>query len=155
MVSKEKVPGEKSMYGISLQDFTHVLIFSERKTVTLAICACSYYRLYINGTMEAHGPARTAKGYGRSGRAYPGFRAGGRKLPWNGWQPIISPDRYSNTISLDPGMFICEITCGKDILSATGVDGFPCALEGMRAFLPPGKCRAYVPQPGDHGRCTT
>ena len=33
--------------------------------LTIAVAARSYYRIYINGKMCAHGPARAAKGYCR------------------------------------------------------------------------------------------
>lgn len=128
---KKKFPGEEHVWN-QFAGFHTCLNISERKTVTLAICACSYYRLYINGTMEAHGPARTAKGYGRVDELTlalePGAEIAVEVAAYN------KPDRYSNTISLDPGMFICEITCGKDILSATGWTDSPAPWKVCELF---------------------
>ena len=45
--------------------FTVSLEVEKKTAIKIKLAARSYYRLYMNGKMIAHGPARTAAGYVR------------------------------------------------------------------------------------------
>ncbi len=102
--------------------------------VTIAIAARSYYRLYINGRMAAHGPARTAKNYCRVDRV---------KGVLNGKTHIAievaaydKPEKYCNDCTMEPGMLAAEIQDGTGrVLSATGKGGWTCRELGYRRTL--------------------
>ena len=97
----------------------------ERAVIRLT--ARNLYRLYVNGDMVMHGPARTAHGYCRvdevdiTDRLIDGVNhiavevvAYGRE--WAGY------NLYSNDCTLEDGLFIAEIEADGDILCATGRD---------------------------------
>ncbi len=96
------------------------------KTVHFAIAARSFYRLYINGEMRAHGPAQTAHGYARvdefelelCGQLHIAIEAAA----------YDKPDKVSNDITLEPGMLAAELTADGEILAATGGHGKNCFL---------------------------
>ncbi|OUP83981.1 hypothetical protein B5F07_09010 [Lachnoclostridium sp. An169] len=104
----------------------HTRLSLEKETeVTFKIAARSYYRLYINGEMAAHGPARSAKGY---------CRVDVIRRPLVGTCEIAvetaaysKPEMYCNDCTMEPGMLTLEITDpdGK-VLSATGEEGWTC-----------------------------
>ncbi|HHV11665.1 MAG TPA: hypothetical protein GXX75_15440 [Clostridiales bacterium] len=84
----------------------------------IAVAARSFYRMYVNGEMVAHGPAQAGHGYARvdqisitvTGKAVLAFEV----TAYN------KPDKYSNAITLEPGMLCCEIMAGEKVLAATG-----------------------------------
>lgn len=90
----------------------------------IAISARSYYRLYINGSLSGHGPARTAHKYARVDLYM---------LPVKGKVSVAievaaysKPNGYSNDITLEPGMLTAEVVIDGKAVSATGWDGgFP------------------------------
>lgn len=98
----------------------------------ISIAARSYYRLYINGKMAGHGPARTAKGYCRVDKIQ-------TVLPSHAYVAIEAaaydkPGKYSNDCTLEPGLLTAEITDGEgNVLSTTGEDSWKClALKYRR-----------------------
>lgn len=101
--------------------FHSKLEFKEETEVTISIAARSFYRLYINGSFFAHGPARAAKGYCRVDRLC---------LSLKGEVHIAvecvaenKPDDYCNDITMEPGMFICEIIDNRGkVITYTGGD---------------------------------
>lgn len=91
----------------------------EKETVlTFRIAARSFYRLYINGEMRAHGPARTGKGYVRQDvltiKAKGFLHVAVEVAAYN------KPLRYSNDITCEPGMLCMEIEADNEIICATG-----------------------------------
>lgn len=93
-----------------------------------AIAARSFYRLYVNGVMHSHGPARTAKGYCRvdeleltlSGKVKIGIEVAA----------LSKQERCSYDHTMEPGLLAAEIICNGQVLRATG-DGnwWVCELE--------------------------
>ena len=94
---------------------------------TVRLTARNIYRLYINGEIAMHGPARTAHGYSRvdevdiTDRLTDGVNhiavevvAYGRD--WAGY------NHYSNDCTLEDGLFIAEVEADGEILTATGRD---------------------------------
>lgn len=102
--------------------------------VTIAIAARSYYRLYINGEMAAHGPARTAENYCRVDKI---------KAVFEGQTHIAievaaydKPEKYCNDCTMEPGMLTAEILDGAGkVLSATGKGGWTCMELTYRLAL--------------------
>lgn len=92
----------------------------EEMRLHIGIAARSFYRMYINGEMFSHGPAQTGHGYARvdqfditiTGKVTIAFEV----TSYN------KPDGYSNDITLEPGMFCCEITKDNQVLAATGFE---------------------------------
>ena len=95
--------------------------------VVIRLTARSVYRLYINGEIVMHGPARTAHGSARVDEvdvtdylidgvnhiAVEVMAYGGE---WSGY------NRYSNDSTLESGLFVAEIEADGEILLATGRD---------------------------------
>lgn len=107
----------RNEYNQFLGFYTGLTLKKDTK-VKIAAAARSYYRMYVNGEVFASGPARTAKGY---------LRVDERELTLSGevWIAVEvlaldKPEKYSNDCTLEPGLFICEITAGEEVLSATG-----------------------------------
>ncbi|MGI6576517.1 MAG: hypothetical protein ACOX1Q_00415 [Eubacteriales bacterium] len=101
--------------------FRTELDICDEQEATIAIAARSYYRLYINGVMYGHGPARTAHKYARVD-VY--------KLTVKGKVSVAvevtaynKPNGYANDITLEPGMLTAEVVIGGQALSATGWNG--------------------------------
>lgn len=116
--------------------FVTRLHLETKTTVSIVLGARSYYRLYINGQMRAHGPARTAKGCLRVDTL--SFELSGDVCLAVEVASYNKPERYSNTIPLEPGLFIGEVSvrCGtamggtaenamasERVLAATGWEG--------------------------------
>lgn len=100
----------------------HTEIFLEEEgPVHFAIAARSCYRLYIDGEMRAHGPARTGHGYARIDEFEINLK--GRVQVAVEVASYDKPDKISNDITLEPGMFAAEISSGGKILAATGSEG--------------------------------
>ena len=95
--------------------------------VIVRLTARNVYRLYINGEIVMHGPARTAHGYCRVDEvdvtdhlidgvnhiAVEVVAYGNRCEAYN---------RYSNDSTMEDGLFIAEIDADEQILAATGRD---------------------------------
>lgn len=106
----------------------------EKTEAVVSIAARNFYRLYLNGKMVMHGPARTAHGYARVDRVDIG------KYLCKGENHIAvevivyGPDfykGYSNDCTLEPGMLAVEMRAGENVLSATGRDAWQaCRLNG-------------------------
>lgn len=104
----------------------HTRLSLEKETeVTFKVAARSYYRLYINGEMAAHGPARSAKGYCRVDVIRRSL-AGTCEIAVE-TAAYSKPEMYCNDCTMEPGMLTLEITDsdGK-VLSATGEEGWTC-----------------------------
>ena len=109
------------------------------KRVLIRLSARNIYRLYINGEIVMHGPARTAHGYCRvdeldiTARLARGVNhvavevvAYGRD--WEGYR------YYSNDCTLEDGLFIAEVEAGGEILAATGRDEWQvCRLDARQS----------------------
>lgn len=108
--------------------------------IVARLTARNAYRLYINGEIIMHGPARTAHGYARVdevdvtwylepgvnhiaievvayGNAYPGY------------------NRYSNDCTMEDGMVIAELACDGRVLCATGREDWKVCRVGSRAAV--------------------
>ncbi|MBQ7379484.1 MAG: hypothetical protein IJW70_07410 [Clostridia bacterium] len=93
--------------------------------ITARLTARNFYRLYINGEMIMHGPARTAHGYARVDEVdvtwylEPGMNHIAIEVVAYGHQhPIYN--RYSNDCTMEDGMVIAELCCDGRVLCATG-----------------------------------
>ncbi len=105
------------------------------RQVVIRLTARNIYRLYINGEVAMHGPARTAHGYCRvdevdiTDRLIDGVNhiavevvAYGRE--WPGY------NYYSNDCTLEDGLFIAEIVADGEVICATGRDEWQvCAIN--------------------------
>ena len=87
--------------------FVTILDFPKEEEVTILIAARSYYRLYINGAIAAHGPARAAHGYARVDRIR--RVVSGRIAVAVEAASLSNPAMYANDCTLEPGMITCEI----------------------------------------------
>lgn len=105
--------------------------------VFLHVTARHVYRLYINGQIIMHGPARTAHGYARVDEIditeclTPGLNHIALEVMTYGDLYC----GYSNDISLSdgPGFVIAEIQAGDRVLTATGQAAFPWKVCRIRA----------------------
>ncbi len=98
--------------------FTEIRLDQEQQ-ITIAIAARSYYRLYINGEVQASGPARTAHGYCRVDEI--NLRLSGDVKIAVQVVALDKPEKYSNDCTLEPGLFACEVTgSAGEVFVATG-----------------------------------
>ena len=129
-------------YALDLSDYTcDGEFFTEGLTLHRAVMrltARNVYRLYINGEIIMHGPARTAHGYCRVDEvdvtehlidgvnhiAVEVMEYGNRCEGYN---------RYSNDSTMEDGLFIAEIDADGRILAATGRDPWRVCTIGARA----------------------
>ncbi|MDC7286608.1 family 78 glycoside hydrolase catalytic domain [Blautia schinkii] len=95
--------------------------------IRIHIAARSYYRLYVNGEMKSHGPARAAKGHCRVDEIM--LRAAGViKIAIE----VIAYDKdvkYCNDNTMEPGLLACEVCTADEggnwkTAAATGTDDF-------------------------------
>lgn len=86
----------------------------------ICVTARSFYRFYVNGEMVAHGPARTAHGYVRVDELEVPVKEGTLKLAAE-VAAYDTPDHVSNDITLEPGLFWCEVRSKDQVIAATGV----------------------------------
>lgn len=95
--------------------------------VVIRLTARNIYRLYVNGEITMHGPARTAHGYCRvdeveitdrltDGVNHIGVEVVAYGRDWEGYS------HYSNDCTLEDGLFIAEIEADGEVVSATGRD---------------------------------
>ena len=107
------------------------LNLSKAETLQIAIAARSYYRLYVNGEMVAHGPARTAAGYCRVDRIR--IDAEGKTRIAVEVAAYGKTEKYCNDNTLEPGLFCCEISGENgEILTYTGDENWKCAELSSR-----------------------
>ncbi len=82
------------------------------------------YRLYVNHELVMHGPARTAHGYSRVDEVDLSLYLQ-EGLNSIGVEVMVYGDvygGYSNDSTLEPGMFIGELTVDGEVVCATGTD---------------------------------
>ena len=103
--------------------------------VVIRLTARNIYRLYINGEVVMHGPARTAHGYCRvdeiditecliDGVNHVAVEVVAYGRDWPGY------NRYSNDCTLEDGLFIAEILADGEVLCATGREEWQvCAIN--------------------------
>lgn len=94
---------------------------ADLKETKLAITACSFYRLTVNGRFVAFGPARTAEGYARVDCV----ELGDYHIPGRDNEIVIEVAGYScHTLSTvrQPSFVLAELTRGDEVLLATGRD---------------------------------
>lgn len=99
--------------------FHRTIDVKHAQNITILIAARNYYRLYINGTMIASGPARTAVHYCRVDEITL-FLNGKTELAVE-VAAYSTPERYCNDCTMESGAFIMEIIdSGGCVLAATG-----------------------------------
>ncbi len=96
---------------------------NHRKTV-IRLTARNVYRLYVNGTIVMHGPARTAHEYCRVDEIditnY--LIADINHIAVEVIEYGVAHGKYSNASTLESGLLIAEIVAGDHVLAATGVE---------------------------------
>lgn len=104
--------------------YTH-LELDTNKSVTIAVAARSYYRLYVNGQLMACGPARSAEHFCRVDEIKLFLPKDSRIAAEVA--AYSKNDRYSNDHTMEPGLFIAEITDETgNTISATGINDWFC-----------------------------
>lgn len=103
--------------------------------VIMRITARTTYRLYINGDIVMYGPARTAHGYCRideidvTDHLIPGVNHVAVEVVC---YPSSSPayEQYSNSFTMESGLFIAELEADGVVLTATGREDWQvCPIE--------------------------
>lgn len=93
--------------------------------VTVRLTARNVYRLYVNGQIVMHGPARTAHGYCRvdevdvTSYLLDGVNHIAVEVVAYG-DLCEAYNRYSNDSTLEEGLFIAEVEANGQVLAATG-----------------------------------
>ena len=132
--------------AVSQYGFYHVLDLSSPEgedtppndKVIIRLTARNTYRLYINGEMIMHGPARTAHGYCRvdeldiADRLINGVNHIAVEVVAYG-RDWVGYNHYSNDCTLEDGLFIAEIEADGQVLSATGRDDWRVCRISARA----------------------
>ena len=131
--------------AVSQYGFYHALDLSSIESevpslrhAVIRLTARNIYRLYINGDIVMHGPARTAHGYSRvdeiditdkliDGVNHIAVEVVAYGRDWEGY------NHYSNDCTLEDGLFIAEIQADGEILSATGRDDWQACRITARA----------------------
>lgn len=109
------------------------------KGTRIYISAFSFYRLWINGSFVAFGPARTAEGYARVDEIdIERFDSGG-----NNELVIEVAGYYCKSLSTvkQPSFVIAEVRCGDEVLLWTGHN-----FEGYRSAYRIQRCERYSAQ---------
>ena len=103
----------------------HAEVYS-LKNAEIHIAAADFYKLYVDGTFVAFGPARAAKGYAREDViSLDGFGVGKHKIA-----VLVSTYNCSSLSTVkQPGFLLAEIVEGENILCATGRDFVGCLPE--------------------------
>jgi len=131
-------------YKLDLSDYADSVDDSDShlsiERALLKLTARSIYRLYINGDMVMHGPARTTHGYCRvdeldiTDRLIDGINhIAVEVIEYQNTAPLY--DRYSNDSTLESGLFIAELEVDGEILAATGRDDWQVCHIKARAPL--------------------
>lgn len=88
------------------------VVLEKETEICIVLAARTYYRLYINGKIKAHGPARAAKGHCRMDVIR--MQASGRvKIA----AEVIAYDKdvkYCNDNTMEPGLFAAEVYIQKE-----------------------------------------
>ncbi len=100
--------------------FTSSFVSEKKSGVRIGITACSYYRLYINGTLSVHGPARSGKGRARVDEfdITPLVTEGKNRIDvqvagYHGAFGTVNED------TAEPNFLIAEITEGDEVVCKT------------------------------------
>ena len=125
-VKRERAVGQYGFYyALDLSDYCSEDGELMLSGITARLTARNFYRLYINGEMIMHGPARTAHGYARVDEIdvtwylEPGINhIAIEVVAYGNEHPIYN--RYSNDCTMEDGMVIAELTCEGKVLCATG-----------------------------------
>ena len=125
-VKREEAVGQYGFYyALDLSDYCSEDGELMLSGITARLTARNFYRLYINGEMIMHGPARTAHGYARVDEIdvtwylEPGINhIAIEVLAYGNEHPIYN--RYSNDCTMEDGMVIAELACDGRVLCATG-----------------------------------
>lgn len=109
---------------------------SPTKNATVRISARHVYRLYINGKIVMHGPARTAHGYARVDEIDVANRLtdGENHIAVEVMTYGSVYNGYSNDMSIEdgPGFLIAELALDGEVLTATGRDPWGVCPIGAR-----------------------
>lgn len=113
-------------------------VLEDVQSATLALTARNIYRLYINGELVMHGPARTAHGYARVDviDVRPYLQNGDNHF---GVEVMVYGDvygGYSNDCTLESGMFIAELTLNNQVVSSSGDDSWSWKVTPLLARVP-------------------
>ncbi len=115
--------------------YTNIELNEYFSDAVFALTGRNMYRLYINGEMVMHGPARTAHGFCRVDEVdvSPFLTEGENHLAVEVMVYGDVYDRYSNDCTLESGMFIGELTVDGKVACATGVDEWKVLRLSARA----------------------
>ena len=122
---KEKAEQDRAAHSVTHYGFYHSFPAPQACSMTVAIAARNVYRLYVNGEMVMHGPARTAHGYARVDEIT--LPASAAPVVHIAVEVAVYGDTYngySNSCTLEPGMLTAEVKAGDEVLSATGRDAW-------------------------------
>lgn len=116
----------KAIWGADLKakynqflGFHRQLQIHNSESILFKISARNYYRLYINGQMLAHGPARTATHHCRVDEL--SVSLSGTVNVAIEVAAFSTPERYCNDCTMEDGMLTCEISDSmQNILAFTG-----------------------------------
>ena len=124
-VADDQAQQDRRRNAVTHYGFHHEFCCDKAEGAIVSIAARNIYRLYLNGAMVMHGPARTAHGYARVDVVEIGQHLiEGRNsiavevIAYSG----AFMKEYSNDCTLEPGMLTVEVKADGKILSATGLD---------------------------------
>ncbi len=140
-VTREEAVGQYGFYyALDLSDYCSADGELMLSGITARLTARNFYRLYVNGELIMHGPARTAHGYCRVDEIdvtwylEPGVNHIAIEVVSFGHQhPIYN--RYSNDCTMEDGMVIAELTCDGRVLCATGREDWQVCRIAARATV--------------------
>ncbi|MBE6558553.1 MAG: hypothetical protein E7661_06045 [Ruminococcaceae bacterium] len=116
--------------------YTKIELDEDFSDAVFALTGRNMYRLYVNGEIVMHGPARTAHGYCRVDEVdiSPFLTEGENYLAVEVMVYGDVYNRYSNDCTLESGMFIGEVRVNDEVVCATGVD--PWQVGRLKARAP-------------------
>ncbi len=121
----EAAAAERSQEAVNHYCFySKIELDEDFSDAVFALTGRNMYRLYINGVIVMHGPARTAHGYCRVDEVdvTPFLNEGENHLAVEVMVYGDVYNRYSNDSTQEPGMFIGELTVDGKVICATGED---------------------------------
>ena len=138
-VLQEEAVGQYGFYyALDLSDYCSADGELMLSGIIARLTARNFYRLYVNGELIMHGPARTAHGYCRVDEIdvtwylEPGINHIAIEVVSFGHQhPIYN--RYSNDCTMEDGMVIAELACEDRVLCATGREDWQVCRIAARA----------------------
>ena len=119
----EEAEQDRAAHSVTHYGFYHSFPAPAAQNMTIAVAARNVYRLYVNGKMILHGPARTAHGYARVDEIT--ICVPDAPVVHIAVEVAVYGDTYkgySNSCTLEPGMLTVEVTDKDAVLSATGCD---------------------------------